>query len=113
MIRKVKILMEGFSRVVIGDGLGVFFLCVCVFFGARGRRSVICEGILILAVFLYYCSILEFFCKRMKIYFSGVLHFVLPLKHRGFVHRQGAGDCKEQMKSKHQGLRHLLLMGNG
>ncbi len=44
-------------------------VCVCVFFGARGRRSVICEGILILAVFLYYCSILEFFCRRMKIFF--------------------------------------------
>ncbi len=43
-------------------------MCVC-FFGARGRRSVICEGISILAVFLYYCSILEFFCRRMKIFF--------------------------------------------
>jgi hypothetical protein len=92
--------MEGFSGVVIGDGLG--FVCVCVFFGARRRRSVICEGILILAVFLYYCSILEFFCRRMKNFiFLGVLHFVLPLKCRGFVCRQGAGDCKEQMKSKY------------
>ncbi len=103
MTRKVKILMEGFSGVVIGDGLGVFVcICVCVFLGARGRRSVIFEGILILAVFLYYCSILEFFCRRMKnFYFFCVLHFVLPLKRRGFVRRQGAGDCKEQMKSKH------------
>jgi hypothetical protein len=88
--------------VVIGDGLGV--LCVCVFFGPRGRRSVICECILILVVFLYYCSILEFFCRRMKFFFKnffGVLHFILPLKRRGFVRRQGAGDCKEQMKSKY------------
>jgi hypothetical protein len=69
MTRKVKILMEGFLGVVIGDGLGVFFVCVCVFFGARGKRSVICEGILILAVFLYYYSILKFFCRRMKIFF--------------------------------------------
>jgi hypothetical protein len=101
MTRKVKILMEGFLGVIIGDGLGVFFLCVCVFFGVRGRRSVICEGILILAVFIYYCSILEFFCRRMKVFFLGVLHFVLPLKRRGFVCRQRGGDCKEQMKSKH------------
>lgn len=73
MTRKVKILMEGFSGVVIGDGLGVLYVC----FGARGRRSVICEGILIPAVFLYYCSILEFFCRRMKIfYFFGVFYIL-------------------------------------
>ncbi len=104
MTRIVKILMEGFSGVVIGDCLGVFWcVCVCGFFGARGRRSVICQGILILAVFVYYCSILEFFCRRMKnfYFYFCVLHFVLPLKRRGFLRRQGAGDCKEQMKSKY------------
>jgi hypothetical protein len=40
MTRKVKILMEGFSGVVIGDGLGVLCVCVCVFFLGRGEEEV-------------------------------------------------------------------------
>ncbi len=75
--------MEGFLGVVINDGLGVFFLCVCVFFGARGR-SVICEGILILVVFLYYCNILEFFCKRMRNLFIWCFTFCIAIEAQGF-----------------------------
>jgi hypothetical protein len=43
MTRKVKILMEGFSGVVIGEGLGVFVcvcVCVCVCFLGRGEEEV-------------------------------------------------------------------------
>jgi hypothetical protein len=63
----------------------IWGFCVRVFFGARRRRSVICEGIFILAMFLYYCSILEFFCRRMKFFFFfWCFTFYIAIEAQGF-----------------------------